>query len=290
MLAVISQPDRPAGRGKQLTATPVKQTASAFGLPVHTPTNLRGSFVDEIAALQPDALVVVSYGRLLPAALLSLAPYGAFNLHPSALPLYRGAMPLAGPLRDGRSTTDVCVMLMDEGLDTGDVVARRSFAIAPDETGTTLHDRLAQVGADVVLHALAEAAAGCQVRQSQAGLAPEAEILATFTRPLHASDLLLDWAWPAVRIINFVRAYAEQPSARADLFGQRMKVLRVTQLPSTWEGELSGSPGSLLGVHGRAAIIRCGDGAVALERLIPPNRNIQDGAVFARAQMMEHTA
>jgi methionyl-tRNA formyltransferase len=141
ILAVVTQPDRPAGRGKHLTPTPVKAFALRHGLSTKEPLRLRGACEAELAALGAQAAVVVSYGRILPPGLLQLGPYGAFNLHPSALPLYRGATPLSGPIRDGRTTTDVCVMLMDEGLDTGDVVARRTLAIEPTETGTQLHDR-----------------------------------------------------------------------------------------------------------------------------------------------------
>ena len=285
ILAVVSQPDRPAGRGKHLTPTPVKALALAEGLLTMEPLKLRGAFQADVAALGADAAVVVSYGRILPAGVLALGRYGAYNLHPSALPLYRGAMPIAGPIRDGCTSTDVCVMLMDEGLDTGDVVIRRSFAIEPGETGTQLHDRLAIAGAGLVLEALSAAESGTQKREPQAGLAAEAEIAATFTRPLAPSDLLVDWAWTARRIVDFVRAYAERPTARAELAGERVKLLRAALSPQAFAGTLHGEIGTLVGVHDTAAIIRCGDGTVAIERLVPPNRGAQDGAVFARARI-----
>lgn len=290
VLVVVSQPDRPAGRGKHLTPTPVKAFAQTQGLKTMEPLKLRGAFEAEIAALGADAAVVVSYGRILPAGLLAAGRHGAFNLHPSALPLYRGAMPLAGPIRDGRRSTDVCVMLMDAGLDTGDVVVRETFAIQPQETGTQLHDRLAVAGAELVLRSLTAAENGSQVREVQAGLASEAEIAATFTRPLGSSDLVIDWTWDAERIVNFVRAYADRPTARADIGGDRVKFLRATLPASVSEVPVSGHPGDICGVQGKSALIRCGDGVVAIEQLIPPSRGAQDGAVFARARMEQYSS
>lgn len=284
ILRVLTQPDRPAGRGRRLTPTPVKAFAAAHGLPVAEPVRLRGEIELELAALGADAAVVVAYGRILPPGLLTLGKHGAFNLHPSALPLYRGATPISGAIRDGRTRTDVCVIQMDEGLDTGDVVARETFVIAPDETGTRLHDRLAEEGAPLLLRVLAEAERGTLTRQAQAGLASEDEIAATATHPLRADDLILDWSQPASRIVDMVRAYAERPAARAELVGERVKVLRAGLPSKGYREERGGSSGTLLGVAGEAALVACGDGAVAIDRIIPPDRAPQSGAVFARAR------
>jgi methionyl-tRNA formyltransferase len=289
ILTVITQPDRPAGRGKQLSPTPVKALASTMGLKICEPVRLRGAFEEEMAMLGADAAVVVSYGRILPPSLVKTGRYGAYNLHPSALPLYRGAMPIAGPIRDGRVDTDVCVILMDDGLDTGDVVVREHASIGPYETGTELHDRLAEIGAQLVLRALERAENGLQTRQSQVGLATSSEIEATFTRPLRSSELMLDWSWPAARIANTVRAYAELPAARAEIAGERIKVLRAAPPSAHAQFPCGAAPGTLLAVHEEAAVVACGDGVVLLERLSPPNRGAQSGAAFARGRLIEPT-
>jgi methionyl-tRNA formyltransferase len=282
ILRVITQPDRPAGRGQRMTPTPVKVFALAHGLGVVEPLRLRGEIEAELTAFGADAAVVVAYGRILPLSLLAFGKYGAFNLHPSALPLYRGATPISGAIRDGRTVTDVCVIWMDEGLDTGDVVARATFVIAPDETGTKLHDRLAEEGAPLILSVLAEAECGTLTRQAQAGLASEGEITATSTRPLQAGDLAIDWSWPAAQIVDLVRAYAERPAARAELGGERVKVLRASCSEQCARGE---TPGTLLGALGEAVLVACGDGVVAIDRLIPPDRPPQSGANFFQSRV-----
>jgi methionyl-tRNA formyltransferase len=281
ILRVITQPDRRAGRGQRMTPTPVKAFALAHGLALVEPLRLRGEIEAELTALGADAAVVVAYGRMLPPSLLALGKHRAFNLHPSALPLYRGATPIAGAIRDGRRTTDICVIRMDEGLDTGDVVARATFVIAPDETGTSLHDRLAEEGAPLILSVLAEAERGTLTRQAQAGLASEGEIAATATRPLRVGDLVIDWSRPAAQIVDMVRAYAERPAARAELGGERIKVLRAA--PSV-PGRDAATPGSLLGVLGEAVLVACGDGVVAIDRLIAPDRPPQSGTAFFQSR------
>jgi methionyl-tRNA formyltransferase len=278
---VVTQPDRPAGRGQKLQPTPVKRAALELGIPTLEPLRLR----DALAALSECAaqiFALASYGKIVPQAVLDLPALGALNVHPSLLPLYRGATPLQAQLRDGVTQGGVTVMLMDAGLDTGDIVAQRPSPIGPDETYGELHERLALAGAALLDDVLCLAARGPLPRTPQAalGIAPEA-IAATATRPLEKADWSVDWRWSAERVRNHVRSLAPQPGARAEVAGEAVKLLRVVPAPATTP---NGEPGALLGVAGSAVLVACGDGAVAVERLVPPNRGPMDGAAFARAR------
>jgi methionyl-tRNA formyltransferase len=270
-VAVVTQPDRPAGRGHALAPTPVKTAALARGLPVHTPQRLVG-FADELRALGPDAFVVASYGRIVPPALLALVPL-AVNVHPSLLPLYRGATPLQSAIREGRGETGVTIIAMDAGMDTGDVLLQERTPLGPDETYGELHDRLAPRGAALAVEALARYADGTLERRPQAALARAlgigaAEIAATATRPLAKADLLVDWTQPPERIADLVRALAPQPLARAQLDGETVKVLAARAArPGESDGATTADGGAVQ--HG-----------VVLLRVIPPNRAAMSGAAW----------
>jgi methionyl-tRNA formyltransferase len=217
--AVVTQPDRPAGRGHRVAPSPVKAAALELGLRVYEPARLR-AFAAEIAGERFDLFVLASYGRILPAELLALPPLGALNVHPSLLPKYRGASPIQSAILHGERTTGVSIMLMDAGMDTGDVVVAREVALGADETYGELHDRLAQTGADLLREALEAADAGELRGAPQSGEA-------TLTRLIERDDLLIDWGWPAERIARTVRAYSPQPAARADIDGESVKILRA---------------------------------------------------------------
>lgn len=235
VVAVVTQPDRPAGRGHKLVATPVKRAAQARGLRVLTPEKLK-PFVAEAGALGADAFVVASYGKIVPQALLDLVPV-AFNVHPSLLPLYRGATPLQSAIRDGRSETGVTIIAMDAGMDTGDVLLQEPTPLFPAETYGELHDRLALRGADLVVEALRRHADGALERQAQADVARELgidapEIASTATRPLRKEDLVVDWSRPARDIADHVRSLAPQPLARtSDARGETLKLAAVHVQP-----------------------------------------------------------
>lgn len=274
----MTQPDRPSGRGQRPTPTPVKTAARALGLPVHEPVRLK-AFAADLALLAPDVLVVASYGRILPQIILDLPRSGiAFNVHPSLLPLYRGATPLQSAIRDGRRETGVTIIAMDAGMDTGDILVAQRTPLGETETYGELHDRLAALGAKLLVQAIAELAAGrlAHVRTPQAELGvPPNDIEATLTRPLEKDDMLLDWSWPAARIVDTVRALAPAPAARAVLGGETVKILAAR--PAR-EGES--------GVTGDDGYVeRAGDGrGVAVLRLTPPNRAPMSGAAFLRAR------
>jgi methionyl-tRNA formyltransferase len=276
VVAVVTQPDRPSGRGHRLAMTPVKAAAVALALPVHVPLRLK-PFARELAALEADSLVVASYGRILPQAILDLPRSGiAFNVHPSLLPLYRGATPLQSVIRDGRTLTGVTIIAMDAGMDTGDILLQEPTPLGPLETYGELHDRLASLGAELVVTAIGRLAAGSLERtpQSALGIAPD-EIEATLTRPLSKDDMLIDWSRPAARIVDTIRSLAPAPAARAVVGGETLKILAARRAA---EGES--------GITADDGVVeRAGDGrGVVLLRVTPSNRGPLSGAAFARAR------
>lgn len=275
---MVTQPDRPAGRGHKLAASPVKTAAEALGLPVHAPLQLK-AFAAELRPLGADIFAVASYGRILPQAVLDLPRSGiAFNVHPSLLPLYRGATPLQSAIRDGRSQTGVTIIAMDAGMDTGDILVAEPTELGPGETYGELHDRLAQRGADLLVAGIERLAAGVLERtpQTALGVAPE-EIAATITRPLSKEDMIVDWCEPALRIVNLVRSLAPLPAARAAVAGETLKIA-AARLAGDDEAE-----GTMTADGG--LVERAGDGhGVVLLRVTPPNRGSMSGAAYARVR------
>lgn len=246
LLGVVTQPDRPAGRGRRLRQTPVKAAALERGVRVYEPTRLR-EFAAEIRGLDIDCFVVASYGKIVPSELLDLPKMGSLNVHPSLLPRYRGATPIQAALLSGDRETGVTVMLMDAGMDTGDVVLQNAAAIRDDDDYRSLHDRLAKIGADLLGEAV--------LQGEQHGAFPHhpQQGEASLTRPIAKVDLEIDWSWPAQRIVNHIRAYSPQPAARAVLHGIRVKLLK-------------------------AHIAQ--DGSVIVDELIAPNHASETGKAF----------
>ncbi len=266
---VVTQPDRPAGRGRKLRASPVKVAAHALGVRVYQPASLR-DFASELAGETFDFFVLASYGKIVPQALLDVPKLGSLNVHPSLLPQYRGATPIQSALHDGATETGVTIMLMDVGLDTGDVVLQERTPILPGENYGELHDRLARFGAQALSHAIDSARTGAFPRTPQSGKP-------TLTRPLGRDDLAIDWSWTARRIVNHVRALSPQPGARATIANTSVKILRAEA--AQWNRPLL-EAGQIVGMVGDALIVACGDSAVNVLELIPPNRAPQTGAAF----------
>ncbi|TAM60378.1 methionyl-tRNA formyltransferase [bacterium] len=276
--AVVTQPDRAAGRGQRLRPTPVKEAARARGLSVLEPTKLR-VFAAQARALRPDAFAVASYGRILPAELLALPPRGAFNVHPSLLPLYRGATPLQSALLDGATETGVTIFLMDAGMDTGEIVVQERAPIEPGLDYGTLHDRLAARGAELLLQALALASEGRPPTHPQVG--PATEIARTLTHPLTKEDRRLRWSEPARRVVDRVRAFAPQPGAQALLAGRRLKCLQA-RVVEGYEAAAA-APGAVVGAISDELHVAAGDGGVvALQRVVPQDKGVMSGGDFAR--------
>lgn len=266
---VVTQPDRPAGRGHRLTAPPVKVAAERLGVPVHQPASLN-DFAGELAGQHFDFFVLASFGKLIPQSLLDLPRLGSLNVHPSLLPRYRGATPIQSALRDGARETGVTIMLMDEGLDTGDIVLQERTPILPGETYGELHDRLARFGAQALIHAIDAGREGDFPRMPQRGKP-------TTTRPLRKADLAIDWSWEAERIVNHVRAFSPRPAARATIAKTPVKILRAEV--AQWERPLV-EPGTIASMIGDGLGVQSGNGVVNVLELIAPNRGPQTGASF----------
>lgn len=273
VIAVFTQADRPAGRGMKLRATPVKSAAIAAGLPVFTPEELDAAFVAGVAALRPQVLATVSYGKILPAALLVTPSLGALNVHPSLLPAYRGAAPIQAALRDGRERTGVSVIWMSARMDAGDIALMREVDIAPTDDFGSLHDRLAEVGAEALAQSLSQLAAGTLTRT------PQDEARATFTKPISKDDqrLRLDDASHAV---NVVRSLSPRPGAWFELGGKRVKVLeaRAEQIAPAAAGTIV-APGD----ERNGPLIACASGGLRLVRVVPEGKPPMSGADFARS-------
>ncbi|GAC1548000.1 MAG: hypothetical protein NVS3B16_20520 [Vulcanimicrobiaceae bacterium] len=268
----ITQPDRPAGRGHKVQPTPLKVAALELGIPTLEPAKLRDALA-ALRALDAELYAVASYGKIVPQSLLDVPRLGALNVHPSLLPRYRGATPLQAQLRDGVALGGVTIIAMDAGMDTGDIVLRAERAIAPDETYGELHDRFAQLGADLLAEACDLVAAGRAARIPQAGLDDPATVAATLTRPLTKGDLVVDWTWPARRVVDHIRSLSPQPGARGTLDGEAMAVKIIAAhlaVDAPVDGELA---------------VVCGDGGrVVVDRLVPPNRAAMSGRAFVSAQ------
>lgn len=262
------------------------------------PHKLRG-FVDDARALSADAFVVASYGKIVPQALLDIVPI-AFNIHPSLLPLYRGATPIQSAIRDGRTETGVTIIAMDAGMDTGDVLFAERTPIGPAETYGELHDRLAVRGAALISYALTCYANGTYSRGSQADLAQQygisdEEIARTATRPLHKGDLDIDWQRTPDEIVALVRSLAPAPLARTMYLEEPIKIISARAVShETLLDELGGnepwSTGlSVNGYPGRELFyaVHDGDGAVIIDRLIAANRGATSAAEYVRRRLAE---
>jgi methionyl-tRNA formyltransferase len=270
LAGVVTQPDRPSGRGHKLLPTPVKEAALALRIPTFEPASLK-TFAGETGAEPFDLFALASYGRILPAALLAIPRLGALNVHPSLLPRYRGATPIQSALANGDAETGVSVMLMDAGMDTGPIVLQERVEVAPGETFGELHDRLAVVGANLLGEAIRRAEEGALVAAPQRG---EPSI----TRPLSKPDLTIDWNRPASEIVALVCSLSPAPAARANLGGHAVKVLRAHAAAAT----PGARPGTPIGAHGDAFVIATGGGGIAIDEVIAPNRSRESGATFWR--------
>ncbi|HLV80921.1 MAG TPA: methionyl-tRNA formyltransferase, partial [Chthonomonadaceae bacterium] len=219
VLAVVTQPDKPQGRGRQLAASPVKKAAEAHGLPLLQPRRVRSdAFLEKMRALAPDALALAAFGQIIPQALLDLPPLGPINVHGSLLPKYRGAAPIQRALMAGETVTGITTMWMDATLDTGDILLAGSLPIAPDDTAGTLTSKMAELGARLLVETLDGLAAGTLARK------PQDHSQATFAPAITPEDGLLRWEEPAEAVRNRIRGVSPRPGAFTAMKGRRVKV------------------------------------------------------------------
>lgn len=265
-LAVLTQPDRPAGRGRRLTPSPVKRRALDAGIPVLQPASLKaGAGGAELAALQPQLLITAAYGLILPRSVLAMPAMGCWNLHASLLPRWRGASPIQQAVLAGDAETGITLMQMDAGLDTGPVLMARSLAIGPDETAGQLHDRLAELAARVLARAL-DALAADALPAPQ----PQDPAAATHAPRIDKRDAELDWTDDAAMLARKVRAYNPWPMAFGRIGGLEVRVLNAR---AAAQDPGAARPGLRLATGANGPIrVACGHGVLELSRLQAPGR------------------
>ncbi|MDI1260033.1 methionyl-tRNA formyltransferase [Aquabacterium sp.] len=264
---VLTQPDRPAGRGMKLQASPVKQFALDHGIAVAQPPSLKldGKHAEAaqaaqatLQAVQADLMVVAAYGLILPKWTLTSPRLGCLNIHGSLLPRWRGAAPIHRAIEAGDAETGITIMQMDEGLDTGDMLLMERETIRPDDTTATLHDRLARLGGRMIVEALELAACGGlkPVKQPEAGV--------TYAHKIDKAEAAIDWALPATQIARRVRAFDPFPGTTFQLAGDTIKLWAASVLPA------SGPPGQVLHASGDSLVVACGEQSLALHTLQRP--------------------
>jgi methionyl-tRNA formyltransferase len=258
VLAVVSQPDRRKGRGRKLTPPPVKQAATEYGYPVIQPETVRSEpFHRQMAELTPDLYVVVAFGQILPQSLMDIPSRGAINVHASLLPRYRGAAPIQWAIINGDRETGVTTMMMDHGMDTGDMLLMEKTAIGPEETAADLHDRLSDLGARTLVRTLEKLQDGTLERM------PQDHARATYAPMLKKKDGEIDWSLPAERIECLIRGMTPWPGAYTFSNGMRLKIFKACVL----EREISVQPGTILECFPGELRVATGRSALAVQEI-----------------------
>ena len=281
IVLVLTQPDRPAGRGMKLHASPVKQLALQIGAPVAQPRSLRldGKYPEDAAAAKQsildaraDACVVAAYGLILPQWVLDAPHLKCFNIHASLLPRWRGAAPIHRAIEAGDAQTGITIMQMDAGLDTGDMLLVEAVDIAADDTTALLHDRLAALGGRLIVEALELAACGGLKRTAQ----PAEGV--SYAHKIDKAEAAVDWSLPAATIERRIRAFDPFPGATAQLDGESIKLWRAQVVPAT------GEPGSVLAVTDEGVTVACGEAALKITDLQRPGGKRQPARQFLQSK------
>ena len=270
-IAVMTQPDRPAGRGRRVTPSPVKKLAQKHEIEVLQPATLKDpAMVQALADLRPDVMVVAAYGLILPQAVLNVPRHGCVNVHASLLPRWRGAAPIQAAILAGDRETGVSLMQMEAGLDTGPVYARRSIPIGDDDTAGDLHDRLAALGGELLTERLGSILDGALIPE------PQDDAGATYAGKIRTPDTAIDWTRPAEELRRRVRAYNPVPGARFRLNGESIKC---------WQARVgtvdAGPPGKVVSAGAEGVEVVCGEGSLILTRLQRPGRRAVSAGEFA---------
>ncbi len=267
--AVLTQPDRPAGRGMKLKASPVKQEALRLGLPILQPVSLRTPEIqDALSALNADLMVVAAYGLILPQTVLDIPRHGCLNIHASLLPRWRGAAPIQRAILAGDAQTGITIMQMDAGLDTGAMLQRNAIPIAPDDTGASLHDKLATLGGQTIIAVLDQ--------MSKGALAPipQPDEGACYATKISKAEATLDFNRPATELARAVRAYNPAPGATTQLHGTLLKI---------WSAHVTdhcGVPGKVIAAGAHGIVVACGEGALCITEVQPAGGKRQSVSQF----------
>ena len=274
VVGVVTQPDRPAGRGRTLTPPPIKSLALELGLPFIQPRRVRDlESMQQIQRWQPDLIVVAAFGQILRQELLDLPAFGCVNVHASLLPRWRGAAPIQAAILHGDSQTGITIMRMDVGIDTGDILSQKSESILPTDTTATLSQRLSALGANLLIDTLPMYLDGQLVPQKQPGDG------ATYAPMLNKEDGRLDFNQPALRLVNQVRAFNPWPGAFTLFNNQILKILTCSVVPKDEQIEIKLTPGQRTLIHRKPAIMTV-DGLLVLDIVHPAGKKPMPGQVF----------
>lgn len=257
VVGVVTQPDKPVGRKQVLTPPQVKVRAQAAGISVIQPLKIRHA-VEELKVFQADVAVVIAYGQILSRAVLDVPPLGCLNVHTSLLPRHRGAAPIQAAIRDGDTETGVTIMFMDEGLDTGDILLMKRLPIAENETGGSLHDKLALEAPAALEEALDLLAGGKPPREKQD------ESRVTHVRKLTRQDGRIDWSRPAIELDRLIRAFTPWPGTACLLKGTQMKIHQAQVIPNA---EACPAPGTIVSANAEGILVSCGQGMLNLREV-----------------------
>jgi methionyl-tRNA formyltransferase len=273
LTGVVTQPDKPVGRAQRIEPTPIKRALAGSKVSILQPARIKDrQAIEEIRALQPDAIVVIAYGQILPREVLEIPRIACLNLHASLLPRWRGAAPIQAAIAAGDPETGITVMYMAEGLDTGDILLQRGIDILPTDIGGSLHDRLAQIAPEALLEALQMLANGNAPRISQDNA------LATYAPKLTRDDGKIDWSEPAEIIERKIRAFNPWPGAFTEIAAPRVRKLKIFSAAIV---DLSGKPGEFLRSE-KELIVASGKNALSLNEVQPDGKRRMDAAAFLR--------
>lgn len=287
VVLAVTQPDKPKGRGKEMQFTPVKECALAHNIPVYQPKKIREpECIEELKKYQADVCVVVAFGQILPKEILEMTPYGCINVHASLLPKYRGAAPIQWAIIEGETVTGVTTMQMDEGLDTGDMILKTEIPIAEDETGESLHDKLAAAGAELCVKTLKALEDKTAVFEKQ-GESPTA-----YAKMLTKEMGNIDWTRPAAQIERLIRGLNSWPSAYTHWNGKVMKIWRAVveeemAEPAGEQTTDAGQPGTVAAVGKDSFTVRAGEGCLRVLEVQIPGKKRMDAGAFLRGYTME---
>ncbi len=273
VIAVVTQPDKPKGRGKEMQFPPVKEAALQAGIPVYQPLKVRSEeFVAEISAWKPDAIIVAAFGQLLPKSVLELPKYGCINVHASLLPKYRGAAPIQQAVIDGEKESGVTAMMMEEGLDTGDMLKKAVVPLSDKETGDSLHDKLAALGGELILSVLKELEEGTSVRT------PQRDEDSSYVKMLKKEMGCIDFSMPAEKIERLIRGLNSWPSAYTHVNGKTLKIWEADVLDTEYEG----SPGQIVELTKDSMLVKTGKGTLSLRQVQLEGKKRMEVSAFLR--------
>lgn len=277
VIAAVTQPDKPKGRGKAVLMTPVKEKALEYNIPVYQPVKARDpEFIALLQEMNPDVIVVVAFGQILPKAILDIPKYGCVNVHASLLPKYRGAAPIQWAVIDGEEVSGVTTMQMDEGLDTGDMLEKVEYVLDPKETGGSLFDKLSTMGGELILSTLEKLENGMITRT------PQGDTVTSYAKMLQKSMGKIDWSMEAAKIERLIRGLNPWPSAYTSLKGKTVKIWAA----EVEEGQPTGNPGRLT-VTKDQLLVECGEGFLSITELQLEGKKRMDTAAFLRGFTVE---